>query len=104
MVNSFVKTSKQGKFAEFLINNTNKLIRPRKGSCIGKIETVKECNFANVKDLNQQTFLKVTSLDDFKQKITVPINHRETVEDLMEQNVDLFAERILTYEGPIHLR
>ena len=28
-----------------------------------------------------------------KQKIIVPNDHRETVEDLIEQNVDLFAEK-----------
>ena len=28
-----------------------------------------------------------------KQKIIVPINHRETAEDLIEQNVHLFAEK-----------
>ena len=28
-----------------------------------------------------------------RQKINVPINHRETVEDITEQNVDLFAEK-----------
>ena len=52
-VNSIVKTSKQGKSSVFLIDNTNKLIWLRKGSTIGKIEKVKECNFVNVKDLNQ---------------------------------------------------
>ena len=60
------------------------------------MEEVKECNFVNVNDLNQweqQTSLKVGSLDDLKQKIIVPINHRETVEDLIEQNVNLFAEK-----------
>ena len=35
----------------------------------------------------------MSSLDDLKQKIIVPINHRETPEDLIEQNVDLFAEK-----------
>ena len=72
----------------FLINNINKLTRGRKGSTIGKIEMVKECNFTNVKDLNSHTSLKVCYLNNLKQKIIVPINHRETVEDLIEQNVD----------------
>ena len=61
-----------------------------------KIETVKECNFVNVKNhnqLEQQTSLKVRSLYDLRQKIIVPIHHREMVEDLMKQNVDLFAEK-----------
>ena len=95
-VNSIVETSKEGKFSVFLINNTNKLIWLRKGSTIGKIEEVKECNCVNVNDLNQwkqQTSLKVSSFDDLKQKIIVPINHTETVEDLTEQNVDLFVEK-----------
>ena len=59
------------------------------------MEKVKECNFVNVNDLNQreqQTSLKVSSFDDLKQKVTVPINHREIVEDLVKQN-DLFAEK-----------
>ena len=46
-VNSIVKTSKQGKFPVFLINNINKLIWLRKGSTTGKIEEVKECNFVH---------------------------------------------------------
>ena len=95
-VHSVVKTSKQGKFSVILINNTNKFIWPRKGSTIGKIEEVKECNFVNVNDLTQQeqqTSLKVSSFDDLKQKIIVPINHREIVEGLVKQNVDLFAEK-----------
>ena len=33
------------------------------------------------------------SLDDLKQEIISPIDHRETVEDLLEQNVDLFTEK-----------
>ena len=77
-VNSIVRTSKQGKFSVFLINNTNKLIQLRKGSTTSKIEEVKECNFVNVNDLNQweqQTSLKVSYLDDLKQKTIVPINH-----------------------------
>ena len=80
--NDIVKTSKQSKFPVFLINNTNKHIWPRKGSTIGIIEEVKECNFVSVDDLNQweqQTFPKVSSLDDLKQKTILPINHRETV-------------------------
>ena len=86
-VNSIVKTSKQGMFSVFLINNTNKLIWLQKGSTIGKIEEVKESNFVNVNDLyqlEQQTCLKISSLDDLKQKIPVPITHRETVADLIE--------------------
>ena len=51
-VNFTVKTSKRGRFSVFFINNTNKLIQLRKGSTIGKIEEVKECNFVNVDDLN----------------------------------------------------
>ena len=79
----------------FLINKKNKLILLRKGSTIGKIEKVKECIFVNVKDLNQleQTSLKVSSLDYLKQRIIVPINHRETVEELIELDVDHFAEK-----------
>ena len=73
----------------FIINNTNnKLTQLRKGCTIGKIEEVKECNFVNVNYLNQleqQTSLKVSPLDDLKWMIIVCINHRETVEDLIEQ-------------------
>ena len=53
----------------FFFNNTNKFIWLRKGSTTGKIETVRECNFINVKDLNQleqQTSLQVSSLYDVK--------------------------------------
>ena len=92
-VNSIVKTSKQGRFSVFLINNTNKLIWLRKGSTIGKTE-VKECNFVNINNLNQQVqqnFLKVRSFYDLKQKIIALINHREIAEDLIEENIDLFA-------------
>ena len=84
IVNSIVKTSKQGKLTLFFINNTNKQIR-LKGSTIGKIETVKECNFLNVKDLNQQNSLKVSFLANLNQKIIVPTDHKEIVEDLIEK-------------------
>ena len=83
-------------FSVFLINNTSKLIWLRKGSTIGKTEEVKECNFVSVNDLNQQeqqTSLSVSSFDELKQKIIVLNHHRETVEDLIEQNVDLLAEK-----------
>ena len=63
---------------------------------MGKTEEVKECNFLNINDLNQweqQTSLKVSTFDDLKQKIIVPINHREIVKGLVKQNVDLFAEK-----------
>ena len=49
------------------------------------METLKECNFANAKDLKQQTSLKLSSLDDLKKKIILPMNHKETVEDLIEK-------------------
>ena len=68
----------------------------KKRKTIGKIEKVKECNFVNVIDLNhleQQTSLEVSSLGNLKHKIIVSINHRKTGEDLIEQNVDLFAEK-----------
>ena len=94
-VNSIVKTNKVSSQV-FLINNNNTLIWQRKGSTIGKIEEVKECNFVNCNNLNQweqQTSLKVSSLDDLKQNIILPINHRETVEDLIEEKKDLFAEK-----------
>ena len=57
---------------------------------------MKGYNFVNVKDLNQleqPTSLKVSSLDHLKQKITLPINHREIAEALIEQNVDLYVEK-----------
>ena len=60
---------------------------------------MKECHFVNVKDLNQpeqHTSMKVNSLDNLEWKIIAPINHRETVEDLIEQNVDLFGEKTQT--------
>ena len=53
-------------------------------------------HFVNVNDLNQweqQTSLKASSFDGLKQKIIVPINHREIVECMVKQNVDLFAEK-----------
>ena len=74
-------------------------MRLRKGSTIGKIATVKVCNFVNVNDLNQleqQTSLSLSSLDGLEQKIIVSIDHRKTVKDLKEQNVNLFAEKTLT--------
>ena len=37
--------------------------------------------------------LNVNSIDDLKQKIILPINHKETVDDLTEQNIDIFAEK-----------
>ena len=51
-VNTVGKTSKQGKFSVFLISRTNELIWLRKGSTIGKIEEVKECNFVNINNPN----------------------------------------------------
>ena len=56
----------------FHINSTNKHLQLTKGSPIGKIEEVGEYNSVNVNDLNQeeQTSLKVSSLNDLKQKIT----------------------------------
>ena len=62
----------------------------------GKIDKVKKCNFVNINDLNQweqQTSLKESSFDNLNQKIIVPINHSKIVEDLIEQNVDLFAKK-----------
>ena len=43
---------------------------------------MKDYNFVNVNDLNeleQQTSLKVTSFDDLKQKIILPINHKNSL-------------------------
>ena len=91
-VNSIVNTSK--KISSLCCLLTIIIIfQLRKGSTISKIET---CDFVNVKDLKQleqQTSLKVRSLDNLTLKITVPINHRETVEDLIEENVDLFPKK-----------
>ena len=59
---------------------------------------MKECNFVHVNDhnqLEQQTSLKVCSLNDFKQLTIVPINHREKVGDLIEQTVISLKKRTL---------
>ena len=42
---------------------------------------------------NKKTSLKLSALGDLKQKITVYINDRGTVEDLKGQKVDIFAEK-----------
>ena len=65
-----------------------------------KIKQLKECNFyINVNDMNQweqKTSLKVCSVDDLKQKIIVPINHKEIVEDLIEKMYISLQKKTLT--------
>ena len=88
-------TSQQDKFSVFLISNANKLIQLRKWSTFVTLKKWRNAT-VNVDDLNQweqQTSLKVGSFDGLKQEIILPINHRETGKHLIEQNIDLFAEK-----------
>ena len=94
--NSIVKTTKQGKFFVLVINSTNKHITLREGSKIGMIEPVREFDFVNVRDnLAPKTGLspKVSSFTEIKQKIDTQSTFKETVEEIVRHNLDLFAEK-----------
>ena len=95
-VNSIVKTTKQGKFFVLVINSSNKHITHKEGSKIRMIEPVRECDFVNVRDnLAPKTGSspKVSSFTEIKQKIDTPSTFKETVEEIVRHNLDLFAEK-----------
>ena len=60
------------------------------------IEPVRECDFVNVRDnLAPKTGSspKVSSFTEIKQKINTPSTFKETVEEIVRHNLDLFAEK-----------
>ena len=71
-VNSIVKVTKQGKFLAFLINNTNKTIKLKEGSDIGKVEPIRKCDFVNICNYfrpKRGTSPEVNSFTELKQNI-----------------------------------
>ena len=59
-------------------------------------EPVRECDFVNVRDnLAPKTGLspKVSSFTEIKQKIDTSSTFKETVEEIVRHNLDLFAEK-----------
>ena len=67
-----MKVTKQGEFLAFIINNTNKTIKLKVGSKTGKVESIRECNFANINNYSRPkkgTSPKVSSLTEVKQKL-----------------------------------
>ena len=60
------------------------------------IEPVRECDFVNVRDnLAPKTGSspKESSFTEIKQKIDTPSTFKETDEEIVRHNLDLFAER-----------
>ena len=60
------------------------------------IKPVRECDFVNVRDnLAPKTGSspKVISFTEIKQKIDTPSTFKETVEEIVRHNLDLFAEK-----------
>ena len=91
-----MKVIKQGKFLAFIINNTNKTIKFKQASKIGKVEPIRECDFINVSNYTRPkkgTSPKVSSFTEFKQNINTLPSFQDIVEELVRNNLDLFAER-----------
>ena len=79
-----------------VINSTNKHITLKEGSKIGMIKPVRECDFINVRDnLAPETGSspKVSSFTEIKQKTDTPPTFKETVEEIVRHNLELFAEK-----------
>lgn len=71
-----MKVTKHGNFLAFIINNTNKTIKLKQGSKIGKVEPIRECDFVNISNYSRPkkgTSPKVSSFTEVKQNInTLP--------------------------------
>ena len=79
-----------------VINSTNKHITLKEGSKIEMIKAVRECDFVNKRDnLAPQTGSspKVSSFNEIKQKTDTPSTFKETAEEIVRHNLDLFAEK-----------
>ena len=73
-----------------------KHITLKEGSKIGMIDPVRECDFVNVRDNiapKTGSSPKVRSFTEIKQKIDTPSTFKETVEEIVRHNLDLFAEK-----------
>ena len=103
VINSIVKVTKQGKFLAFIINNTNKTIKLKQGSIIGKVEPIRECDFVNINNYSRpkkDTPPKVSSFTEVIQNINTLPSFQDTVEELMRYNLDLFAGRYTALDKP----
>ena len=96
VVNSIVKVTKQGMLLAFIINNTNKTIKLKQGSKIGKVEPNREFDFINISNYSRPdkgTSPKVSSFTQVKQNINTLLIFQDIVEELVRYNQDLFAEK-----------
>ena len=96
LVNSIMKVTKQGKFLAFIINNTNKKIKLKQGSKIGKVEPIRECDFVNINNYSRpkkSTSPKVSSFTEVKQNINTLPSFQDIVEELLRYILDLFTEK-----------
>ena len=91
-----MKIIKQGKFLAFIVNNTNKTIKHKQGSKIGKVEPIRECDFVNINNFSRPKKDKSPKLSS-STKVKPTINTLHSFQDIMEElvryNLDLFAEK-----------
>ena len=91
-----MKVTKQGELLASIINNTNKTIKLKQGSKIGKVEPIREYDFVNINNYSRPKkgiSPKLSSFADIKQNINTSPSFQDIVEELVRYNLDLFAEK-----------
>ena len=92
LTNAVVEVSRNQRFPIEVINNTNKMFKLNRGCVIGKIEPIEECNLTSV---HQCKTYPPPDFETLKDKIIVDKEHRPEIEELIQQNISLFAEKDL---------
>ena len=92
ITNSVIMVGKNQIFPLMITNPTNKMIRLNRGCVVAKIEPIKECNLTTTL-MGKIPINKPPDYDTLRKNIIVGDKHRQNVEQLIKDNIDLFAEK-----------
>ena len=92
ITNSVIKLSKNQRFSLMITNSTNKMIKLNRGCVVAKIEPKEECNLTTTLP-GKVSINKPPDYDMLRKNIIVDDKHTQNVEQLIKDNIDLFAEK-----------
>ena len=92
ITNSVIKVSKNQRFPLMITNVTNKMIKLNRGCVVAKIEPIEDCNLTTT--LTDKTSInKPPDCEVLRKNIIVGDKYGQNVEQLIKDNIDLFAEK-----------
>ena len=92
ITNLVIKVGKNQRFPLMIMNSTNKTIKLNRGCRVAKIEPIEECNLTTTLT-GKSSNNKPPDYDTLRENIVVDDKHQQHIEQLIKDNIDLFAEK-----------